>query len=111
VRDVASFVGPVNPAGDPPAPASAGAFLWFRGHSVAGIGRNFTVRIYRPFKGTCLLSGMTKQVRAFLKDESGATAVEYGLIAASISVMIISVVKGAGSNLKTTFGSVSTGLK
>ena len=54
---------------------------------------------------------MTKQVRAFLKDESGATAVEYGLIAASISVMIISVVKGAGSNLKTTFGSVSTALK
>jgi pilus assembly protein Flp/PilA len=54
---------------------------------------------------------MNKQVRAFLKDESGATAVEYGLIAASISVMIISVVKGAGSNLKTTFGSVSTGLK
>jgi pilus assembly protein Flp/PilA len=54
---------------------------------------------------------MTKQVRAFLKDESGATAVEYGLIAASISVMIISVVKGAGSNLKTAFGSVSTALK
>jgi pilus assembly protein Flp/PilA len=35
---------------------------------------------------------MTKQLQAFLKDESGATAVEYGLIAATISVMIITVV-------------------
>jgi pilus assembly protein Flp/PilA len=54
---------------------------------------------------------MNRQIRAFLRDESGATAVEYGLLAAAISTMIISVVKGAGSNLKTTFGSVSTGLK
>jgi pilus assembly protein Flp/PilA len=69
------------------------------------------VRIYLPFKGVPYLSRMNRQIRAFLRDESGATAVEYGLIAAAISVMIISVVKGAGSNLKTTFGSVSTALK
>jgi pilus assembly protein Flp/PilA len=47
----------------------------------------------------------------FVKDESGATAIEYGLIAAGISVAIIAVVQGLGSNLKTTFGSVSSALK
>jgi pilus assembly protein Flp/PilA len=47
----------------------------------------------------------------FAKDESGATAIEYGLIAAGIAVAIIATVKGVGSNLKTTFGSVSTALK
>jgi pilus assembly protein Flp/PilA len=47
----------------------------------------------------------------FAKDESGATAIEYGLIAAGISVAIITVVKGVGSSLNTTFTSVSTALK
>jgi pilus assembly protein Flp/PilA len=46
----------------------------------------------------------------FVKDESGATAIEYGLIAAGISVAIIAVVQGVGSNLKTTLGSVQTAL-
>jgi len=54
---------------------------------------------------------MRRKLRAFLKDESGATAIEYGLIAAGISVAIISVVKGVGTNLKGTFGSISTALK
>jgi pilus assembly protein Flp/PilA len=54
---------------------------------------------------------MSRQIRAFLKDESGATAIEYGLIAASISVIIITVVQGVGHNLKSTFGSVSSALK
>jgi pilus assembly protein Flp/PilA len=54
---------------------------------------------------------MGRKLAAFLRDESGATAIEYGLIAASISVIIITVVKGVGSNLKTTFGSVSSALK
>jgi pilus assembly protein Flp/PilA len=40
---------------------------------------------------------MRRQLKAFLKNESGATAVEYGLIAASISVIIITVVQGVGS--------------
>ena len=52
-----------------------------------------------------------RKLRAFIKDESGATAIEYGLIAASISVIIITVVQGVGHNLKTTFGSVSSALK
>jgi pilus assembly protein Flp/PilA len=48
---------------------------------------------------------------SFLKDETAATAIEYGLIAAGISVAIIAVVQGLGTKLKTTFGSVSSALK
>jgi pilus assembly protein Flp/PilA len=47
----------------------------------------------------------------FMRDEGGATAIEYGLIAAGISVAIIAVLKGVGSGLNTTFTSVSTALK
>ena len=54
---------------------------------------------------------MTNLLSAFLKDETAATAIEYGLIAAGISVSIIAVVQGLGTNLKTTFSSVSTALK
>ncbi|MBX3519707.1 MAG: Flp family type IVb pilin [Xanthobacteraceae bacterium] len=46
----------------------------------------------------------------FLKDESGATAIEYGLIAACISVAIIAIVQGIGTKLTNTFTSVKTGL-
>jgi pilus assembly protein Flp/PilA len=46
----------------------------------------------------------------FARDESGATAIEYGLIAAGISVAIIAVVNGLGSQLKTTFSTVSSQL-
>jgi pilus assembly protein Flp/PilA len=46
----------------------------------------------------------------FIRDESGATAIEYGLIAAGISVAIIAVVQGLGSKLTTTFTSVSNAL-
>jgi pilus assembly protein Flp/PilA len=52
---------------------------------------------------------MSAMVR-FLKDESGATAIEYGLIAAGISVAIIAVVQGMGSKLTTTFTSVQNAL-
>ena len=44
----------------------------------------------------------------FAKDESGATAIEYGLIAAGISVAIITVVQGLGTNLNLSFEKVST---
>jgi pilus assembly protein Flp/PilA len=47
----------------------------------------------------------------FLKDESAATAIEYGLIAAGISLAIIAVVNGLGSNLNTKFTSINTSLK
>ena len=54
---------------------------------------------------------MTTLVSRFLKDDTGATAIEYGLIAAGISVAIIAVVQGLGTNLNTTFTSVQTALK
>jgi pilus assembly protein Flp/PilA len=47
----------------------------------------------------------------FMKDDSGATAIEYGLIAAGISVAIIAVVNGLGTTLNTKFNSISTQLK
>jgi pilus assembly protein Flp/PilA len=49
--------------------------------------------------------------RNFLANESGATAIEYGLIAAGISIAIIAVVQSLGSSLNTTFTSVQTALK
>ena len=51
------------------------------------------------------------KIIAFLKNESGATAIEYGLIAAGISIAIIAVVNGLGTELNTTFSSVSTQLR
>ena len=50
-------------------------------------------------------------VRRFLNDERGATAIEYGLIAAGISVAIIAVVNTLGTSLNTTFSSISSQLK
>lgn len=47
----------------------------------------------------------------FLQNEQGATAIEYGLIAAGISVAIIATVTALGSNLNTTFSNVSSALK
>jgi pilus assembly protein Flp/PilA len=52
-----------------------------------------------------------KTIARFVKDESGATAIEYGLIAACISVAIIAVVQGVGTKLTSTFTSVSNALK
>jgi pilus assembly protein Flp/PilA len=49
-------------------------------------------------------------MRKFLKDEAGATAIEYGLIAAGISVAIIATVQGLGTKLNSTFTSVSNAL-
>jgi pilus assembly protein Flp/PilA len=56
-------------------------------------------------------SKMTKLFSRFLQDESGATAIEYGLIAAGISLAIIAVVNGLGSNLNAKFTSVNNSLK
>ena len=53
---------------------------------------------------------MKNLVSRFVKDESGATAIEYGLIAAGISVAIITVVNGLGSKLSATFLDIKTKL-
>jgi pilus assembly protein Flp/PilA len=47
----------------------------------------------------------------FLSDETGATAIEYGLIAAGIALAIIAVVNGLGSNLNTQFSTINSSLK
>ena len=54
---------------------------------------------------------MKNLVSRFVKDESGATAIEYGLIAAGIAVAIISVVNGLGTKLSTNFNTISNSLK
>ena len=54
---------------------------------------------------------MYKLMHSFRENESGATAIEYGLIAAGISVAIIAVVSSLGSALNTTFTSIATALK
>ena len=52
---------------------------------------------------------MTKFER-FIKDESGATAIEYGLIAAAIGLMLVAVMPSVGSALKSVFNNVKSGL-
>jgi pilus assembly protein Flp/PilA len=54
---------------------------------------------------------MKNVIARFVKDESGATAIEYGLIAAGISLAIIAVVNGLGSTLNTKFAAIQTSLK
>ena len=54
---------------------------------------------------------MVQILKDFLADESGATAIEYGLIAAGISLAIIAVVNGLGTKLNTKFTSINTSLR
>jgi pilus assembly protein Flp/PilA len=54
---------------------------------------------------------MQNLISRFVKDESGATAIEYGLIAAGISLAIIAVVNGLGTNLNAKFTSINNSLK
>ena len=54
---------------------------------------------------------MKNLVSRFVKDESGATAIEYGLIAAGIAIAIITAVNGVGTSLTANFNKISTSLK
>jgi pilus assembly protein Flp/PilA len=54
---------------------------------------------------------MRRTLIAFLKDDSAATAIEYGLIASGIALAIIPVITGLGTHLKTTFSTISSALK
>jgi len=54
---------------------------------------------------------MKKLLKDFVADESGATAIEYGLIAAGISLAIIAVINGLGTKLNTKFTSINTSLQ
>jgi pilus assembly protein Flp/PilA len=61
-------------------------------------------------RSACRRHAMTTLLKRFANDDSGATAIEYGLIAAGISVAIITVVNTLGSQLKTTFTNISSQL-
>ena len=52
-----------------------------------------------------------RRLLALLTDESGATAIEYAIIAGGISIVIVAAVNSIGSSLSTTFSSISTQLK
>ena len=54
---------------------------------------------------------MLHLISRFLNDESGATAIEYCLIAAGLSIVIVTAVNGIGSTLNTKFSSINTSLK
>lgn len=54
---------------------------------------------------------MRRYLHKFLADQSGATAIEYGLIAAGIALAIIAVVNGLGTNLNNQFTAINTSLK
>jgi pilus assembly protein Flp/PilA len=54
---------------------------------------------------------LTRHFTRFLSNESGATAIEYGLIAAGISLAIIAAVNGLGTTLNTTFSTINSSLK
>ena len=56
-------------------------------------------------------AGLRRSFLKFLSDQSGATAIDYGLIAAGISIAIVAVVNGLGTNLNTKFDSINTSLK
>jgi pilus assembly protein Flp/PilA len=77
-----------------------------------GTGGQINARRTKTQRATVVQGALTMKTFArFMNDESGATAIEYGLIAACISVAIISVVQGVGSKLNTTFTNVSNALK
>lgn len=81
---------------------------------------SFGARVIHAYSGMTSARGansagkgpvVTKLLRKFIVDDQGATAIEYGLIAAGISVAIIAAVTTLGSNLNATFSSVSSALK
>jgi pilus assembly protein Flp/PilA len=54
---------------------------------------------------------LKREFLRFFQDQSGATAIEYGLIAAGIALAIIAAVNGLGTTLNTTFTNINTSLK
>jgi pilus assembly protein Flp/PilA len=68
-------------------------------------------RSSRLFRNEQKAKLMKKLLKDFIADESGATAIEYGLIAAGISLAIIAVVNGLGTKLNTKFTSINSSLK
>jgi pilus assembly protein Flp/PilA len=69
------------------------------------------LRWRHAFSGTSGGYTKTEILREFIADESGATAIEYGLIATGISLAVIAAVNGLGARLNTKFASINTSLK
>jgi pilus assembly protein Flp/PilA len=57
------------------------------------------------------VTAMLRVFKSFLADESGATAIEYGLIAAGIALAIITTINGLGTKLNTKFSSINSSLR
>jgi pilus assembly protein Flp/PilA len=74
-----------------------------------GPGENPAFLIQKVFGGT--KGDSMRLIMNFLRNEAGATAIEYGLIAAGISLAIIGAVDGIGTKLNTKFASISSSLK
>ena len=68
-----------------------------------------TPGLFQPFQSR-QKKLMWNGLQAFLKDKSGATAIEYGLITGGIAVAIITVVNGLGTKLNTTFSYITTNM-
>jgi pilus assembly protein Flp/PilA len=68
-------------------------------------------RISTLFHSELIREAALNTVLKFLSDESGATAIEYGLIAAGIALAIIAAVNGLGTNLNGVFTSINSSLK
>jgi pilus assembly protein Flp/PilA len=83
---------------------------WFEKRSHESVSATLRNQIQSAFRFQAHIGPM-QAIRRFLADESGATAIEYGLIAAGISLAIIAVVNGIGSHLNTKFSSINTSLK
>jgi pilus assembly protein Flp/PilA len=68
-------------------------------------------KCFEPIFLAPLSTGSIMILQKFLKDESGATAIEYGLIAALIAVVIITAVTAVGTALSTTFSTIATSVR
>jgi pilus assembly protein Flp/PilA len=68
-------------------------------------------RVFEPEDAWTEVGDFMRLLLKFLRDEKGATAIEYGLIAAGISLAIISIVNGMGAKLNTKFTSINSSLK
>ena len=86
-------------------------YIKTRAAEVARFFRNVQKDIHSSPAGDGRDIVMRALLLCFLKDQSGATAIEYGLIAAGISLAIIAVVNGLGTGLNAKFKSISTQLK
>jgi pilus assembly protein Flp/PilA len=77
----------------------------------ADLARQLRVLLRRAIRGAKEAMTMARMLRDFLADESGATAIEYALIAAGIALAIITAVQGVGTKLSGRFATISTSPK